>query len=185
MTVTDLHSATRSAARTGTRTVDAAASRLELTMRIGGLLGVRGRFTRLTGHVGVDPDPRACTGAVTVDLASLTAGSPRRDAVLAAAGIVDPAAGPVVTYRSTAVTRDAGGWRIDGVLATERAARSVRLDVDRLPDPGRPVRHLVHARGVLSRADVVALVAHPGAAPLLGREARLDLALAVPAAPDA
>jgi len=161
----------------GVCTVDPAASRVELTMRVCGLLGLRGRFTDVHGHVEWDDDPARCRVHVDVDTASLTAGSARRDAVLAAAGIIDPEAGPVITFRSHSIRSDPGGWRIDGVLGTDRCALPLRLAVgepETLPGALR-----LRARGRVSRDDVVALVARPSAGVLLGPHAQLDLTLVV------
>jgi polyisoprenoid-binding protein YceI len=159
-------------------TVDAQGSRLELEMRVGGLLPVRGRFTGVRGRLDVGDDPTGCAVRVDVDTASLTAGSARRDAVLHRAGILDPAAGPVITFRSRAVRPEPhGGWQVLGVLGTDRGEAPLRLAVAEAQRG--PTCALVRARGEITRDVVLALLAHPGAGALLGPTARLDLALAL------
>ncbi|WP_214402328.1 YceI family protein [Pseudonocardia lacus] len=159
-------------------TVDARGSRLELEMRVGGLLPVRGRFTGVRGRLDVGDDLASCAVQVDVDATSLTAGSARRDAVLDRAGVLDPAAGPVITYRSRAVRAvPRGGWLVLGVLGTDRCAVPLRLEVAE-PQWG-PSGALLHARGEITRDEVVRLLARPGAGVLLGPVARLDLALAL------
>lgn len=158
--------------------VDADGSRVEMAVRVCAMVGLRGRFTGVRGHVELGAGPAGCRLHVDVDTGSLTTGSARRDAVLAAAGIIDPAAGPVLTYRSHVIATDPrGGWRIDGVLGTSRCALPLRLVAaapERLPDGLR-----MRARGRVTREQILRLLAAPGAGVLLGSHAQLDLTLVV------
>ena len=160
--------------------VDAGRSRVELEMHVAGLVAVRGRFTRVRGHLD-RPDEsgeEGCAVHVDVEAASLTTGSACRDAVLNAAGIIDTAAGPLITYRSrTLRPAPHGGWQVLGVIGTARCALPLRLAVG---DPETtPEGVMLHGRGELSRDDVVRLVARSGAAVLMGPTATLDLTLAL------
>lgn len=164
-----------------TWTVDGTRSCVALTMRVCGMLGLRGRFTRVRGHLERAPDAASCRVHVDVDTASLTAGSVRRDALLAAAGVIDPAAGPMITFRSHAITEHGRGWRIGGVLGTDRCAVPLHLHAGPLEPDGDGLA--LRATGRVTRDEVLRLVARPGAGVLLGPEARLDLTLAVRPSP--
>ncbi|HYH29674.1 MAG TPA: YceI family protein [Pseudonocardia sp.] len=159
----------------GRWTVDAARSRVVLDARVFGVVAVRGRFTELTGHLDVGADPLESRIAIDVHTGSLTAGNARVDTALAASGLIDPAAGPVIAYRSTGVRRaPGGGWQVAGALRTARGARPIVL---RLAGPPAAVdgRMRLHARGRITRDDVAALLSRPGAAGVIGRTAELDL----------
>ena len=82
----------------GRWTVDAAATRLELTTTFRGLFRLRGRFTEAVGYLDVGAEAGGCRMRVDVAAASLTTGSAARDAMLTAAGLVDPAAGPLGVF---------------------------------------------------------------------------------------
>ncbi|MEJ3655205.1 YceI family protein [Actinomycetes bacterium KLBMP 9759] len=153
--------------------VRAAGSRLLLETKVCGLVGVQGRFTSVSGHVDVAADPRDSSIRISVATASLTSGNARRDALLDAAGLIDPEAGAYLRFRSVALRRVPSGWEVDGMLGTARGARPLRLA---LADPvatGHGMR--LRASGTVERSTIDALIARPGTARLLGPSAALDL----------
>jgi polyisoprenoid-binding protein YceI len=155
--------------------VDGARSRLLLDARVFGVVAVRGRFTAVAGHLDLPPDPLQSRIVIGVRTGSLTTGSARVDTALAASGLIDPSAGPVIGYRSTGVHRaPEGGWQITGVLRTSRGARPLVL---RLAGPPATAagRMRLHARGRITRDDIAALLSRPGATGLIGPTAELDL----------
>lgn len=159
--------------RPGRWAVQAAGSQLLLEARVCGMVGVQGRFTAVTGQVDIAADPRASSIRIDVGIASLTTGNARRDALLTAAGLIDPDAGPVIRFRSAALGwTGAAGW-VDGVVCTARDARLVRLALDAPLVDGERMR--VRARGRIGRDDIDGLLARPGCARLMGPTAELDL----------
>lgn len=112
---------------------------------------------------------------ISIDVAtvSLTTGNRRRDAMLAAVGLIDHAAAPLIHYRSCVLSERDGRWKVDGMISTTRGARPLALDVAEPAAVDGSVR--LHARGRISRGDIADLLARPGAAPLLGPSADLSL----------
>jgi polyisoprenoid-binding protein YceI len=157
--------------------VDPSRTRLVLDTQVLGMVGVSGRFPHVSGHLDVAADPAASRIDVAVRAASLTSGSARLDALLAASGLVDPGAGPVIRYRSGPLVASCGTPLrcVDGVLATARGERSVRLTLAAAVATGAGFR--LHVRGRIGRDTITELLSRPGAARLLGPEARLDLAV--------
>lgn len=169
--------------RAGRWTVDPQRSRLELDMRVAGMVGLRGRFTGMSGHLdlgrdtGPDLGPGPPGGAVFVEVetGSLTTGSGYRDRILTGAGIIDPQAGPTITYRSHTITPVGAGWRVAGVLGTARCALPLRLAVE--SSRCTPTEIRLSAHGSITRDEMVRLLTRPGAAALLGPSADLDLTI--------
>ena len=167
----------------GRWTVDPARSRLVLDARVFGRVGVQGRFTELTGHLDVAADPLDSRIRIAVPTASLTSGSRNLDTLLDASGLVDPAAGPAIRYRSAALhpPTATAGWRVTGTLSTARGGRPLGLELTRPPGV-RGHRIRLHARGTVTRADIAVLLARPGAARVFGPTAQLNLRIELAAA---
>ncbi|MGI5130941.1 YceI family protein [Pseudonocardia sp. CA-107938] len=157
--------------------VDAAASSLRLETTFRGLFALRGRFTQATGHLDVDDRVAGCRMHVDVATASLTTGSAARDAMLAAAGLVDPTAGPLLGFRSHRVVRRAAGLLVEGAVSTDRAVAPLRLAVE-LPRLSGGTTAL-RAWGRIPRKEIGALLTRPGMEQLLGPTAALNLTVAV------
>lgn len=161
----------------------AAASRLRIETTFRGLFALRGRFTEVAGRVDVADELGDCRMQVDVAAASLTTGSATRDAMLHAAGLIDPAVGPLLRFRSRRLVRRGAGLVVDGVIGTERGAAPVRLDVQLPRRTSGPVLAL-RARGVIDRETIGALLTRPGVERLLGATARLDLTIGLRPDPD-
>lgn len=158
---------------TGRWAVCAAGSQVLLEAKVCGMVGVRGRFTAVSGEVDFAADPLASRIRIDVRADSLTTGNTRRDALLTAAGLIDPDAGPVIRFRSGELGWSAGSGWVDGTLRTARGRRPVRLQLD--PPHRDGERMQVRAHGRIGRDDIDHLLARPGCARLIGPTAALDL----------
>jgi polyisoprenoid-binding protein YceI len=161
----------------GRWTVDAAATRLELETTFRGIFSLRGRFTEAAGHLDVGDGAAGCRIRIDVATAPLTTGSATRDAMLAAAGPIDPSAGPLLRFRSSRIVHRGPGLVVDGVVATDRAAAPLRLVVD-LPRRAAAGGITLRARGRIDRETIGALLTRPGVERLLGPAATVDLTVA-------
>jgi polyisoprenoid-binding protein YceI len=156
--------------------VVAARSRLALDARVLGGVRVQGRFAGPAGYFDVAADPLESRIRIAVPTASLTSGNRGLDTLLDASGLVDPSAGPEIRYRSSALHAPTAttGWRVAGTLSTARGERPLALELTG-PPAVRGARVRLHARGMVTRADIATLLARPGAARLFGTTATLDL----------
>jgi len=162
----------------GRWTVDAAATRLELATTFRGLFGLRGRFTDAVGFLDVGAEAGGCRMRIDVAAASLTTGSAARDAMLHAAGLVDPAAGPLLRFRSRRIVHRGPGLVVDGTVGTDRAVAPLRLAVQ-LPQRASGGGLTLRAYGRIGRDTIGALLTRPGVEQLLGATATVDLTVAV------
>ena len=159
--------------------VDGRRSQLTVTVRVGGWASVRGRFAEVRGHVDLGAEPGECAVVAEIATASLTSGSSRWDRVLAAAGLVDAAANPVLRYRSTAVTTaGTGRCRVDGELDTRAGSQPLAFTLTG-PDAVRGGRARFQACGALPTAVGARLLGRPEAAALVGPVLQLDLQVEV------
>lgn len=164
--------------------VVAGGSRLHMAATFRGLFGIRGRFTDVAGYLDVGDEPEGCRMRIDVCAASLTTGSATRDAMLTAAGLIDPDAGPALRFRSRRIARHGTGLMVDGVVGTHRAVAPLRLVAELpTPAPGSPsgATLTVRASGTISRDAIGALLTRPGVEQLLGPISHLDLTVAVTA----
>lgn len=169
-------------ATTGRWTIDAGRSTLQVSVKVGLLATVRGRFAEVTGFVEITDDPARSTVSVTVPTASLTSGSHTMDTVLHNAGLVDSAKNPVIVFVSRAVRPGSvtGSWFLDGLLATDGDVLDVTFEMTE-PEADPDGCMVFRASGSLSSKDAVRLLSHPGVDRLLGRSMGLNLTVvAVP-----
>jgi polyisoprenoid-binding protein YceI len=159
----------------GRWTVDTA--RLELTTTFRGLFRLRGRFTEAVGYLDVGAEVGGCRMRIDVAAASLTTGSAARDAMLTAAGLVDPAAGPLLRFRSRRIVHRGTGLVVDGTVGTARAVAPLRLAVQLPQRAGGGLTLRAHGR--IGREVIGALLTRPGVEQLLGATATVDLTVAV------
>ncbi len=160
--------------------IDATRSTLRVSVRVGVLATARGTFADVVGHVDFAVDPTASRVEVSVGTSSLSSGSACLDSLLHGAGVIDSAANPTIGFVSRALRpRPAGGWFLDGLLATDSAVLDVTLD---MTDPVRQDgAFLFRAKGRLPSREAVRLLSHPGVERVLGKTMELDLTVvAVP-----
>ena len=161
--------------------IDALRSTLQVSVKVGPFVTVRGGFADVTGHVDLAADPTRSHVDVTVATASLTSGSACMDALLHGAGVVDSARNPSIGFVSRSIRRglQSGSWLLDGLLATDGAVLDITLD---MTEPARRDQVLVfRATATLQSKDAVRLLSQPGVERVLGRTMGLDLTItAVP-----
>ena len=163
--------------------IDAARSTLQVSVTVGMVATVRGRFAQMSGSVDIALDPTASSVSVNVGTSSLTSGSGAMDALLHQAGIVDSARNPAIAFASRDIrpAAKAGRWLLDGLLATDGGILDITLQMPR-PVLAADGTLQVSARGQLSTKDAVRLLSRPGVDRLLGRTMGLDLTVVAHAA---
>lgn len=120
---------------------------------------VRGTLGPVSGTVFLDEaDLTRSRVEVSIDARGLDSKDVKRDEHLRSADFLDVQHHPSVTFRSTAVRREASGHlRVTGDLTIRGVARPVTLDVDSLPpavnDPWGNRKRGATARATLSRKD--------------------------------
>lgn len=155
--------------------LDAGRSNLRVSVKVGFLATVYGRFCDMSGHVDISRDLLSSRIAVEVGTASLTSGSSHMDALLHGAGIVDSKANPIIAFESTALKAESDGtWWLHGDLATGNGSLPASLQLNE-PTVIQPGRMRFRATGSLPTRDAVWLLSHPGVERLLGRHMGLDL----------
>ncbi|SDP39312.1 Polyisoprenoid-binding protein YceI [Nakamurella panacisegetis] len=162
--------------------VDAARSTLQVSVKVGPFLTVRGVFGDVTGHVDLAVDPARSRVEVSVGTSSLTSGSSCIDALLHGAGVIDCDRNPSIGFVSRALRPGVspGSWLLDGLLATDGAVLDVILE---MTEPLRRDGALVfRATGTLHSKDAVRLLSQPGVDRVLGRTMGLDLTVTAVAA---
>jgi polyisoprenoid-binding protein YceI len=112
----------------GTWKADPARSTIAFAVRQLVLTTVRGRFTNHDVTIVTGEDPLRSSVAVTIDLASVDTGNPKRDEHLGSA-FLDVAKYPTMSYRSTGVRYADDGWVVDGELTLHGITRPVSLAV--------------------------------------------------------
>jgi polyisoprenoid-binding protein YceI len=116
----------------GTWTIDAAHTLVEFSVRHMTVARVTGRFQAVNGTVTVpENDPLGATVTVSIEVASVSSGHPKRDELIHSADFLDSGSFPVMTFTSSpaeAAAAAAGTWRIPGTLTIKGVSRPVVLD---------------------------------------------------------
>jgi polyisoprenoid-binding protein YceI len=140
----------------GTYAVDASHSQAGFVVRHLMVSKVRGAFTGVSGTVTVAEDLGDSAVEVEIDPATIDTRDAGRDEHLRSADFFGTDEHPVITYRSTGVSRDGGDWRLDGELTIKGVTRPVSLVVEFLGAAGDPwggTRLGFSAKGELDRED--------------------------------
>jgi len=113
----------------GTWTIDAAHTLVEFSVRHMTVARVTGRFAAVSGEVKVpDGDPLAATVSVSIDVAGVASGHPKRDELIRSADFLDAEHFPVITFTSEPASLGADGqWRIPGMLTIKDISQPVTL----------------------------------------------------------
>lgn len=160
--------------------IDAERSSLQISVKVGFVATVSGRFTEVRGALELAGDPLSSTIAVEVPTRSLTSGSSHWDSVLLNAGLIDSTANPTIAFASTALAENNGGWCMFGLLVTERGCLPVSFQLVCLSETVDRMRF--RATGSLAARDAVRLLSQPGVERLIGKTMTVDLVVeAVPA----
>ncbi|MGW1800654.1 YceI family protein [Streptomyces sp. NPDC001984] len=128
--MTTLQSSTETPLQPGTWTIDAAHSLVEFSVRHMTVARVTGRFGAVNGAVEVPPgDPLGATVRADIDVASVSAGHPKRDELIRSADFLDAETHPVITFTGgPAVPTADGRWNVPGGLTIKGVTRPVVLD---------------------------------------------------------
>ena len=118
----------------------------------------RGRFTRWSGELRLDPDNLPASSVeVTIDAASIDTGDAQRDAHLKSADFLEVEKFPAITFRSTRVEDlGEGRFRISGEVTIHGVTRPVELDTEhagRVKVPWGNDRVGFTARTAIDRTD--------------------------------
>ena len=116
---------------TGDYTVDPSHSRLGFVARHAMVTKVRGQFDAFSATARVDAEnPTASSIELSVDVASVTTGSPDRDGHLRSADFFDVETYPTWTFRSTDVARDGDEWTVTGDLTIKDVTKPVTIEFE-------------------------------------------------------
>ena len=138
-------------------TIDAAHSHVNFSVRHLVIAKVRGRFTRFTGTIDLDPvDVIRSQVSARIDAASIDTAEPRRDDHLRSPDFLDTARFPELVFTSKAIERKGDGLRLIGDLTIRDVTREITLAVEPLgaaKDPWGNARVAFAATGSLDRKD--------------------------------
>ena len=141
----------------GTFTVDPAHTRVGFVAKHLMVTKVRGAFAEVEGTVVIPDDPTQSHAEATMQAASLSTGSPDRDAHVRSGDFLDVEAYPTVVYRSTGITAVSGDeFTVDGELTIRDVTRPVQLAVEiegPAGDPWGGERIALTARGEIDREE--------------------------------
>lgn len=141
----------------GTFTLDPSHSNVGFMAKHLMVTKVRGHFAEVEGTVVVADDPLASTAQATMQAASITTGSPDRDAHLRSNDFLLIDEHPAVTYRSTGISGGKGGeFTVSGELSIRGVTKPVELTVEVdgvAKDPWGGERLSLTARGEINRED--------------------------------
>jgi len=138
--------------------IDAGHSAVHFGVRHMMFTKIRGRFTRWSGELRLDPsDLPSSSVEVTIDAGSIDTGDAQRDAHLKSADFLEAEKFPALTFRSTKVEDlGEGKLRVSGELTIRGVTRPVVLDTEyagRVKDPWGNDRAGFAARAAIDRTD--------------------------------
>jgi polyisoprenoid-binding protein YceI len=142
-----------------TYTIDPAHSGVHFSVRHLMISTVRGSFSGVKGTVVHDPeDPSATTLDAEIDVNTITTNDATRDGHLKTADFFDAATYPVITYKSTEVTKGSGSsYTLVGDLTLHGATKPVVLDVEEVTEETKDgwggTRVGATAKGKLKRSE--------------------------------
>jgi polyisoprenoid-binding protein YceI len=114
----------------GSYTVDPDHTNVEFVARHLMISKVRGSFSDVTGNVTIGEDPTDSSIDVRIGAASIQSGASDRDTHLRSGDFLDVETYPTLSYRSTRVERNDGGWRALGELTIRAVTLPVPLDIE-------------------------------------------------------
>lgn len=137
--------------------IDTTHSSIEFSIRHLVIAKVRGRFTKFTGAIELDPvDVSKSSVAVEIDAASISTNEDKRDAHLRSADFFDVENYPLVTFTSKQVETNGSDLRVTGALTIHGVTRDVVLVAESLgatKDPWGNDRIAFAAKTAIDRKD--------------------------------
>ena len=141
----------------GTWTIDASHTRLGFIARHAMVTKVRGSFEDVAGTIVIDAaNPSGSTATVAVQLASVSTGSPDRDAHLRSPDFFDVDVNKEMTFASTTVKQDGDEFMMVGDLTIKGVTQTVELELEPtgvVTDPFGSVRAGFEGQAEISRKD--------------------------------
>jgi polyisoprenoid-binding protein YceI len=118
-----------------TYTIDTQHSAAQFKVRHMMIANVKGEFDKVTGTVEFDPaDPAKSSVEASIDVNSISTRETDRDNHLKSADFFDAANFPTITFRSTGVAKDGGGYKVTGDLTIHGVTKPVTLEVESITD---------------------------------------------------
>ncbi|MDV6013337.1 YceI family protein [Haloechinothrix sp. LS1_15] len=115
---------------TGTWTIDPVHSEVTFKVRHLGLARVRGEFRVFSGQIVTGQDVTEASITAEIDVSSIDTGNEQRDQHVRSDDFFDVNSHPTMTFRSTGVSRDGDGYRIDGELTWRGYTVPVTLNTE-------------------------------------------------------
>lgn len=129
---------------TGRYVVDPARSSVAFSGRhLFGLAGVKAAFRVGSGEVDITDPVLGSTVRLSVDASSFTSDKQRRDEHVRSAAMLDVEQHPAITFASSGVREQAGGWVLAGAVTALGTSVPVDVEVDSMTREGTGLR--VHA----------------------------------------
>jgi polyisoprenoid-binding protein YceI len=143
-----LISAAAASAQAVTYTIDKAHSEADFTIRHMAISNVHGAFGNISGTVVYDPsDVTKSSVDATIDVSTVDTGVGARDNHLKSTDFFDVAKFPTMTFKSTSVNSDGGGFDLLGNLTLHGVTKPVTLKVDAPSKEQAGMRPGTFARG--------------------------------------
>ena len=141
----------------GDYTLDVSHSRLGFVARHAMVTKVRGQFGAFTGTARIDEaNPSNSKVDLTVDVTTVSTGSPDRDGHLVSGDFFDTETYPNITFVSTDVKRDGSEWAITGDLTIKDVTKSLTIPFEQTgsaQDPFGNVRVGFEGETTINRKD--------------------------------
>jgi polyisoprenoid-binding protein YceI len=118
---------------------------------------IRGSFHPLTGNIKIAEDPASSSLDISIDTAGISTNNEKRDEDLRSARFLDVRKFPKITYRSTGVTPEPGGYlTVEGELTIRDVTKPVSIDAvftGVVDDPWGNTRVAFNGKAKISRRD--------------------------------
>ncbi|MDQ2790367.1 MAG: hypothetical protein DLM60_20505 [Pseudonocardiales bacterium] len=140
----------------GTWDIEAAHSDVSFSVRHLMVSKVRGRFNSVSGRLVTGDDLLDSSVTAKIDVNSFDTGNAQRDEHIRSADFLHTAEFPIMTYRSTGVSRNGDDLVVDGELTLHGITRQVPLAVELTgfgPDPYGGTRVGLSATTKINRKD--------------------------------
>ncbi|HLY43264.1 MAG TPA: YceI family protein [Terracidiphilus sp.] len=125
-------------AATSTWNIDPAHSAAEFKVKHMMISNVKGKFTGISGTLHRnEADHTRSTIESSIPVATLTTGDDQRDAHLKSADFFDVEKFPTFTFKSVAIHREDGEYKVTGELTMHGVTKTVKFDVEGPSEPAK------------------------------------------------